>query len=115
MLQITPHQLGAVYDCLRAFPPFRRWKLPPAEEVHFSVTRARDRFGSYCPRGAGHHITASSEKIGHYDTLARLVAHEMIHMKLQIEGHPGWHLHGSVFRRLAASVARYHGFDPKEL
>jgi ribosomal protein S16 len=115
MFELTPHHVEAVYDCLRQFPPFKRWKLPAAEEVHFSVTRAKDRVGSYCPLGEGHHITASSEKIGHYDTLARLVAHEMVHMKLQIDGFPNWNLHGAAFTRYAASVARYHGFDPKEL
>src|ERR1700733_10737032 len=36
----TPHQAAAIYDCMREFPPFRQWKLPPAEEVTFTVNLA---------------------------------------------------------------------------
>lgn len=116
MIALHPDHLAAVYDCLRVFPPFKRWKLPPADEVQFSVTRARDRVGSYCALGNGkHRITASSEKVGHTDTLMRLVAHEMIHMHQEIAGTATSAQHGAEFQRLAALVAKYHGFDPKEL
>jgi hypothetical protein len=115
MIPLHPSHLEAVYDCLRRFPPFRRWKLPPAEEVHFAVTRAKDTMGSYRLRRNGHHITASSSKVGHFDTLVRLVAHEMIHLAQEVAGVSSPYQHNSDFKRRAALVAKYHGFDPKEL
>ena len=78
MIPLHPSHQEAVYDCLRPVPPFARWKLPPVEEVHFTVTQAKDRIGSYCLKENGHHITALSDKVGHCDTLARLVAHVLL-------------------------------------
>jgi SprT-like family protein len=115
MIPLHPKHLEALYDCLREFPPFKRWKLPPAEEVHFSVTRAKDRFGSYCKKENGHHITASSESVGHFYTLSRLVAHEMIHLAQEVAGVSSSSQHNADFKRRAALVAKVHGFDPKEL
>jgi hypothetical protein len=115
MIALHPDHLEAIYDCLRAFPPFKRWRLPPGEEVHFAVTRAKDHVGSYCAGADGHVITASSEKVGHTDTLMRLVAHEMIHLYQEISGSANSAQHNAEFQRLAAQVAKYHGFDPKEL
>lgn len=115
MIPLHPSHLEADYDCLRRFPPFLHWKLPPAEEVHFSVTKAKDRMGSYCLKENGHHISASSDKVGHVDTLARLLAHEMIHLAQEVAGAAWRYQHNADFKRRAALVAKYHGLDPKEL
>jgi len=42
MLPLTPQMCAAVYDCLREFPPFSRWKLPPADEIEFRCTARND-------------------------------------------------------------------------
>ena len=100
---------------MQKFPPFHRWKLPPSEEIEFAVTKAKDRIGSYIWNGKVHRITISAEFVGHYDTLVRTMAHEMIHLSQESSGDSNGAQHNADFRRRAALVAKYHGFDPKEL
>ncbi len=44
-LPLTPEMLRACYEFLRSTPPFRRWSLPPGDEIGFHVTRNRTRIG----------------------------------------------------------------------
>jgi hypothetical protein len=57
----------------------------------------------------------SSRKIGHFDTLARTMAHEMVHVAQSVAGTRSRSEHNADFYRRINSVARHHGWDPKEL
>lgn len=115
MLPITPAMLAAAYDFLRSTPPFRRWRLPPADEVQFHVTREPFKFGTHEFDGQEHIIGISERRVGHTYTLFITMAHEMIHAyqaisKTETKGAE----HNAAFRRIARCVCRYHGFDPRE-
>ena len=114
MLKLTPHMLAAGYEYLRTTPPFVRWKLPPADEVQFRVSRKTSRFGEYWTEGEEHVISVSDLSTGHTATLLTTLAHEMVHLhqhvtKTETKGA----VHNAQFRRLAARICKYHGFDPK--
>ena len=112
-MRITPPILIACYEFLRTVPPFMGWKLPEADEVGFEVARFY-HFGE-CDIGKdGNHIIRISENsVSHADTLLRTMAHEMIHVRHGLIGTKT--IHGKEFKKDAAKVARFLGFDPKEL
>jgi hypothetical protein len=105
-LPLTPQRLAATYECLRVFPPFNRWKLPPASEVRFHVTRHKDRQADFYHDGRDH-IRVSAHFVGRFDALAQAIAHEMVHQ------HVGGYTHGSEFKRAARSICRRFGWDEK--
>ena len=119
MLPLTPHMLAAVYDCLREFPPFKGWKLPPGDEVRFDVMRSRQVFGYYIeetrPSGVVRSIQVSSANVGHWNTLTRIMAHEMIHMHQAVaRTYTSNAEHNADFRRAARRVCSAFGWDYKE-
>lgn len=114
-LPLTPHILAAAYEYLRATQPFSAWKLPPAEEVEFGVTRHRDReadHGLY-KRTMEHCIRVSSAKVKASDSLIQAIAHEMIHAYQDGIKRTGSRRvdHNKEFDRLAARVCSVHGWD----
>lgn len=118
-LHLTPEILERGYELLRATPPFKRWKLPHADNVELFVTMHRDRNGHF--RGLDHRkpgpyeepeIAVSLRNVKTCPELLAVLAHEMIHMRLDILKSPDY-AHGPKFQRLAASVCRIHGFDQK--
>ena len=114
MLPLTPQMCAAAYECLRAFPPMIRWRLPAAEAVEFRVVNRLDIQGE-CSRwlhDGTHIISVSSATVGHTVTLLGALAHEMVHMRQYVLGRD-WRVHGDEFHRAARLVCRYHGFDPK--
>lgn len=115
-LPLTPARLAATYECLRAFPPFCKWKLPPAGEMKFRVTRHADREGHYTRYvgTAKHIICISSRNIGFFNSLAEVMAHEMIHLKQGVAKTETPNTqHNAEFRRHAEHVCRLFGWDPK--
>ena len=114
---MTPEGLQAMYDCIRAFPPFSRWKLPEGKDIHqFRVTRHIGEQGHYTRYiGTDKHIIAvSSRNIGHFNSLAQVMAHEIIHLKQGIDKTetPGT-VHNADFRKKAVSICREFGWDFK--
>lgn len=104
-LHLTPEVLAAAYTFLRATRPFVRWRLPPAHDVKFRVTRSMTEAG-YCK---GDTIGVSAACTAHTTSLLATMAHEMIHMHLdkkKVRKH-----HGPEFHRAAEMVSREHGFD----
>lgn len=112
-VKLTPAVLARAYSLLSETPPFARWKLPPAESVKFRVTRAKGLAGYYDFIGGQHIIGVSSRSVGYLPALLATVAHEMVHLHLRLAGR-GNVQHGPAFQRLAKSVCKRHGFDPKE-
>lgn len=109
-MHLTPEALARTYDSLRAFSPITSWKLPPSHAIEFRVVRVRGLHGkaSHSP-----FVIAISELcVGHYNTLVQTLAHEMVHIKLFLDGHKRWDRHyTSAFQRHAARVCREMGWD----
>lgn len=116
-LPLTPEMLAAAYELLRTTPPFARWKLPHCSALKFIVSKRPSEFARYYFWEGQHHIEVSIHGVGHTRTLIEKMAHEMIHLYLQIKG---WeskskspNVHNAKFRKFAAQFCRWHGFDLK--
>lgn len=112
-MHISPAMLEAAYCLHQVSPPFNRWKLPEADDIGFLVTASKDYWGLYQLSPSGQHsISVSSVYVSKVDTLLRVMAHEMIHLRQAVKGK--WPLtHNAEFRRLASLVCRHHGYDVK--
>lgn len=116
-LPLTPSRLEAMYDCLRAFPPFSKWGLPEGKDIQqFRVTNHSGQEGHYT-RYIGtnkHIISVSAKRIGHFSSLAQVMAHEMIHLKQGISKTETPNAtHNAEFWRMAKSVCKRFGWDEK--
>ena len=116
-LPLDKEVLASAYDYLRTTPPFVRWNMPDSEVVVFTVSKTPRDFGWYRFDGKRHCINASTGKIGQTITLMEFMAHEMIHMHMEITGMESLrrsaYTHNAAFRRFAEQACKAHGFDPK--
>ncbi len=110
-LPLDPAMLEAAYEFLRATPPFRHWRLPAGDAIEFQVIASPGLRGRCVDNGDHQTIAISLRTIGHTHSLMMAMAHEMIHVRDNLAGIRAHH--GASFRRSAAVVCRYHGFDPK--
>src|SRR5690349_18038866 len=55
-LRLTPDIIEGAYEFLRMTPPFRGWRLPPADEVEFVVSRHKRYLGYH--RGLKHKVNS---------------------------------------------------------
>jgi hypothetical protein len=96
-------------------PPFKEWRLPPALEVKFVVSRSKTKRGDYETMPSGKHcIRISAENHAHTDSLLQTVAHEMVHLHQAHNQTPGRRSdHGEEFLAFARQVCEVHGFDEK--
>jgi hypothetical protein len=104
VMQVTPERVAAVYDCLRHFPPFCSWKLPPADEIELHISLQEDAFAVYHRKGAQHGITVSMTLVKNWQTLVESVAHEMIHLHQARAGTETRAEHNREWHRLAKTV-----------
>lgn len=112
MIPITPDRLAAVYEMLRAWPPFCRWKLPQASEVKFRVAKTRRWHAAWWIDGVRHHIEVSEKTHGHLASVVSSMAHEMIHVRQRIAKTETRGVeHNAQYLRLAKRVCAIHGFD----
>ena len=116
-LPLTPEMLAAAYDFLLVTKPFCDWNLEDSEDVKFVVGKFRNDYAQYQWDGKRHVITISAHGIGYTRTLFEKLSHELIHLHLENTGMEsrtgGKDTHNAAFRKFAARVCRYHGFDPK--
>lgn len=113
-MRLTPEACAAVYDCLRQLSPFSGWKLPPADEVAFHVSRDRANHGWAYQHARGEFALEISEVCnGHFNTLASTIAHEMIHLYQFRAGLDSRAEHNADFKRRAARVCAELGWDAK--
>ena len=115
MISLTPQRIAAIYDCLRQFYPFNRWKLPEADAVEFRLAARTDIQGEFDhARGTpldGHRITISYLKHHHWDSTVRTVAHEMVHQSQEIAGTATTSQHNEDFKKRAHIVCKSFGWD----
>jgi len=112
-LHVTKPMLAASYALLQTSKPFSGWRLPPQDEVRFTVSESKDRRGEYVCDGADHHIYISAKLVGSFHELLTTMAHEMCHLRQEI-AHPNDKAHhGARFHKYADQVCKAHGFDRK--
>lgn len=112
-MNVSPRKMAAAYELLRNLQPFSRWKLPPASEVRFGITRAKDTYG-ICQRVNGRHRIWAKRRMSMMKFLETM-AHEMCHMREdaivpQYSGRT--YRHGEDFKKLAEQVCKALGFNP---
>lgn len=110
MTPLTPARLAAVYECLRAFPPFSGWGLPHSSQVKFTLSKRKDCQAEYTP-GEPHWIMVSLPFHHHYSTLHATMAHEMIHLYQDIHKRATSAQHNADFKAKSKTVCRKFGFD----
>lgn len=109
-LRLTPDVLAAAYDFLRTTDPFRRMKLPEADDIGFHVVSDQDIFADFVVENGVPIIRVSAANNGHTVTLLAAIAHEMKHLHQHMTGDR--ETHGHRFKRFAARCCAIHGFDP---
>jgi hypothetical protein len=111
-MQITPEGLAAVYDCLRAFPPFKGWRLPPSDAVEFRVLKTKQYHGAFWSDGETPVLEVSETKHRHFSSLAETVGHEMIHLHQRLDRTETPNAeHNAAFHRASKLVCRRFGWD----
>lgn len=114
MIHLTPQLLVFTYEALRETQPFKRWGLPHSDEVAFTVSKhPRDGANFWRSDDGDLCIAVSGEIIGRLDSLIPFMAHELVHMRLLLEGDKDWAVHGKSFKAKAREVCRAHEFDYK--
>ena len=103
----------AAYECLRAFPPFNRWRLPLADAVTFRVTNSRKELGSYDTPKGKHTICISRKLVRSGQGLLCVMAHEILHLHQRVARTENCAMHNRAFRRLALIVCKEMGYETK--
>ena len=115
-LSLTPERLAAIYRCLRVFPPFNRWQLPPAHEVAFRAAQRKDCQAEHQPYTDGSHsIMISTATVGHFNRAVVAMAHEMVHVAQDVSKTATPAQHNADFMKRWGLVAKRFGWDPKEI
>lgn len=114
---LTADTIASAYDLLRTTPPFNKWNLPDSEDVQFKVAKTPHDFGWCNAWGRGKRrkylIAVSSRKVAHLSSLLATLAHELIHMHMDLTGQDTKGEHNAAFNAFAKTVCRVHGFDPR--
>src|ERR1700674_4384641 len=111
-LHLTPAMLEASYELLRTTLPFRRWKLPHADEIEFHVRYLTHR-GDCVDLGEVNLIRLSDKRHHTLPEVLITMAHEMCHVRQNIERPNDDAHHGAYFKKCAKQVCRHHGWDYK--
>ena len=105
---VNVRALEHAYAYLRGTPPFYWWKLPYPHEVAFKITKTTTMYGCQDQdQDEDHFICISTVLNRDTPTLMATMAHEMVHIHVP----HGKAEHGRAFKRCAALVCKYHGFD----
>ena len=114
MLHLTTDMCAAAYELLRVTPPFRRCKLPPADEVSFVVLWT-DKCGAdyFRLKDGTHRIRVNGKWHGSLPGLIQTMAHEMTHMMVDLACPSDQAHHGKRWTAAAVRVCRFHVFDHK--
>lgn len=117
-MHLSPQILVGAYEFLRVTPPFSRWRLPEADDITFHIKPLKDKYADFDYTYAGGKprrnwtIVVDPRLCAYNDTLLRVLAHEMVHLRRALLGHRLDVEHGAAFQKLARQVCHQHGFDP---
>ena len=113
IIPLNTEMLAHAYDYLSATPPYKRWNLPASDEVRFGIIRSRKKCAHCFWDGTTHVIELfSSKNVGSHDMILSTMAHEMVHMHMDMTGimktdNP----HDAAFQKFADRVCKIHQFD----
>ena len=116
-MTLTPDIIKAAYVFLKATPPFRYWRMPPVDEIAFRVVKSRSIQAWFQASGRGSKrkrtLAVSTNCVGYTNTLIGAVAHEMVHVYMDVQGLDTTGEHNEKFYKLAKRACRVLGADPK--
>lgn len=104
--------MEAVYELIRILPPFKGYKLPPADDIEFRVFD-RDHTRDWAVYEAfPRRISVNNAKHGQLNPLIGSIMHECLHLHQCLNrggevGHDEW------FNRTAKRICRLYGYDTK--
>lgn len=101
--------LRVTYLRLQLTKPFKRWRLPSAEEVVFHIIANKTIRGDWSFEGGRHKIRISNHVIHTTRMLDATMAHEMCHIRQHELGDRSEH--GKIFLKLADQVCRHHEYE----
>lgn len=114
-MHLTPEILAGAYEYLRTTPPFRRWKLPHADEVRFRVSATISPRAFYLydrAKDPPHEIVLSAKRHGTTHSIMETMAHEMLHLHQELRGTAHHNnQHNAEFHHLNKRLCAYHGWD----
>ncbi len=111
-MKLTKRHLAGMYNMLASLPPFDRYKMAKDVRIDFKVTQAEMTMGLYEPDP--HTICISKTQNKTYLDALQTLAHEMVHLALEVKGSSSHHNHCSEFNALAAEVCNNWGWNFKE-
>ena len=117
-LPLSKETIAGAYEYLVTTPPFNEWNMPDASDISFRVMRRRDESACIYRWREGkqikYQIGVSSGCVGHTMTLMVSVAHEMLHLHMDITGmSKSVAEHNAAFWQIADEICQIHGFDPQ--
>lgn len=111
-IRISLEIVEATYELLRATEPFKRWKLPHADDISFAIIRNKNHRGEFYINKKNDPTICVNDSFHHtIDELLRTVAHEMCHLVEYRAGARPDVAHGWIFNDLANRVCKFHSFD----
>lgn len=113
MIHLTPEIAEATYVYLCQLKPFNRWAMPSEDDIKFTISGHRDRYGDCSFSDGVIQIRLSANKHSHLDTIMKTVAHEMVHVREYAAGGRSDVQHGAEFHRMASQVCRAFDWDVK--
>ena len=110
---INDYTIKVTYDMLRKMPPFNAWALPPPHKIIFESNNDPTICGEFDVEPMIMRISTHHQET--YVNMMRTVAHEMVHLKLYLDGKTHYDRHDNTFRKLMYQFNALYGFDRKEL
>lgn len=109
-MKVTAQTLRAVYTLLRTLPPFKRWKLPTADNVIFEVLK-RDKDHASLEHGKYPVVSVNPHTHNTLLHVVESVAHEIAHMRQR--KFDGGMTHNKRFQKIALQICNSLGLDPQ--
>ena len=95
-LKIEPEHLRAIYTMYRKLPPFNKWDLPEPSRIEFLVDDDDEIAGELTVEPITLRVSTAHQS--HFANICKTVAHEMIHLKLYIQGKTNFDKHDNTFQ-----------------
>lgn len=110
---ILEEHIKATYIYLRSIAPFNTWNLPPASKVLFELLDDYEFMGEFDVEPLV--IRISPLRQCTLENLLKTTAHELVHMKLYLEGKTHYDKHDMTFRKYMRQINELYGWDKLDL
>ena len=110
---IDEYTVKETYKYLRSMPPMLDWNLPPAHKIIFVVDDDPELMGSMDVEPITIHLSTYHQET--FNNLVRTLAHEMVHLKLYLDGKTNYDKHDMTFRKYMSKFNSVMGYDKREM